>query len=158
MTGVLPQNIVDRMSQEDRAAYAKTVGYPNAGLTSNEAREKAIVKDEKELQKQVAGYLRMLGLWYAQSRMDRRTANTVGTPDFITVYKGQPVFWECKTPWAAKLRPEQAETRDAIIAQGGQWRLITALSEAQAHLREIDATKNELLGKNSFNSLDCRQK
>jgi hypothetical protein len=36
------------------------------------------------------------------------------------------------------LRPEQAKAREAIIAQGGIWNLITSLQEAQAHLRELD--------------------
>ena len=109
-----------------------------SGRTPAEARSAAVAKDERELQKQIAGYLRLLNVWHVQSRMDRRTSNTVGAPDFIFPYRGLGVFWECKCPWSRSLRPEQAHAREAIIAQGGEWRLITSLAEAQAHLREID--------------------
>lgn len=131
-TGLLPENILSRMAPEDRAALGER------GRTNNDRREQAIAKDEREIQKQIAGYLRLLNLWHVQSRMDRRTSNTVGAPDFILVRKGKPVFWEVKCPWSRALRPEQARARDAILAEGGEWRLITSLSEAQAHLREID--------------------
>lgn len=132
ITGMLPENILSRMAPEDREALGER------GRTNNDRREQAIAKDEREIQKQVAGYLRLLNLWHVQSRMDRRTSNTVGTPDFIFVRKGKPVFWEVKCPWSRSLRPEQAKAREAILAEGGEWRLITSLAEAQAHLREID--------------------
>jgi hypothetical protein len=124
------QNIINRMAPADRAALGKK--------TSAEMRAAAAVKDERELQRQLANYLRLLGVWHVQSRMDKRTSNTVGAPDFIFAYRGAAVFWECKCPWSRALRPEQAKAREAILAQGGEWRLITTLAEAQAHLRELD--------------------
>jgi hypothetical protein len=130
---ILPANLTRCMSEADQRAVA-----PN-GKTSAELRAAAIAKDERELQKQLANYLRLLGLWFTQSRMDRRTSNTVGTPDFVFPYKSAAVYWEVKCPWSRALRPEQAKAREAIIKQGGEWRLITSLAEAQAHLRELDA-------------------
>lgn len=127
------QNIIDRMAPADRAALAR--------LTSAEARAAAVAKDERELQKQLSGYLRLLNLWHVQSRMDKRTSNTVGTPDFVFPYRGRWVAWEVKCPWSRALRPEQAHARERIIEQGGEWRLITSLAEAQAHLREIDGVQ-----------------
>jgi len=133
---MIPKHIIERMEADDRAA----LGVSN----SAETRAKAIAKDERELQHQIAGYLRLHRLWFTQSRMDRRTSNTVGTPDFLFPYKGKNderarwVAWEVKCPWSRSLRPEQAHARDQILAQGGEWRLITSLPEAQAHLREID--------------------
>jgi hypothetical protein len=128
------QNIIERMAPADRAALGRK--------TSAEARADAVAKDERELQKQIASYLRLLGLWFSQSRMDRRTSNTVGTPDFVFPYAGgRYVAWEVKCPWSRSLRPEQAKAREAIIAQGGEWRLVTSLAEAQAHLRELDWTQ-----------------
>jgi len=133
---MIPQHIIDRMNAEDRAALGQR--------SSAEARANAIAKDERELQKQIASYLRLLKLWHVQSRMDRKTSNTVGTPDFLFPYKGKNderarwVAWEIKCPWSPSLRPEQAHARDQILAQGGEWKLVTSLAEAQAHLREID--------------------
>ena len=128
----LPANLTRLMSPADQRACSPS------GKTGAELRAAAVAKDERELQKQIAGYLRLLNVWHVQSRMDKRTSNTVGAPDFIFPYAGAAVYWECKCPWSRALRPEQAKAREAIIAQGGQWRLITALAEAQAHLRELD--------------------
>lgn len=130
MSVFLPRNITACMAPCDQRAIL--------GRTPAESREKAIAKDERELQKQVANYLRLLGVWNIQSRMDRRTSNTLGTPDFVFVYKGRFVAWEVKCPWSKSLRPEQSRARDAIIDQGGEWRLITSLAEAQACLRGLD--------------------
>jgi hypothetical protein len=130
MTGILPENILSKMDPKDREALGQK--------TNKDRRAEAIAKDEREIQKQVAGYLRLLNLWHDQDAMNKKRTGTVGTPDFIFPYKGTFIAWECKTAWARSLRPEQAKTREAIIAQGGQWRLITSLSEAQAHLRELD--------------------
>jgi hypothetical protein len=127
---IIPQNIVDRMDPKDRAALFQK--------TSADRRAEAVAKDEREIQKAIAGYLRLLDLWHVQSRMDRRTTNTVGAPDFIFPYKGRAVFFECKCPWSRALRPEQAKARESIIKQGGVWRLITSLADAQACLRELD--------------------
>lgn len=135
----LPPTLRKQIDNADRPEIPK---HLQPGVT-NEAREKAIAKDEREIQGQIANLLRLHGLWFTQSRMDRRTANTVGTPDFLFPYKGHWIAWEVKCPWNQKLRPEQAQARDKIIAQGGLWRLITSLQEAQQHLREIDrATAN----------------
>ena len=106
---------------------------------SVDAREKAIAKDEREIQKQISSFLRLRGIWADSDAMHKRRSGTVGTPDFVFPYKGHFVAWEIKCPWSPRLRPEQVQARDAIIAQGGQWRRITSLAEAQQHLREIDA-------------------
>lgn len=132
-TSILPQNVVNCMSPEDRLL----IGRKSVG----ELRYLATVRDERALQKQVASYLRLLNVWFAQSRMDRRTSNTVGTPDFVFCYNRHFVAWEVKCPRSQNLRPEQAKARDGIIAQGGEWRLITSLAEAQAHLRELDGNE-----------------
>jgi hypothetical protein len=107
------------------------------GVT-NAARDKAILRDEKQLQNQVANELRRRGLWFDQDGMNRRRTGTIGTPDFLFPFHGRFVAFECKCPWSRKLRPEQESARDAIIAQGGEWRLITSLVEAMGHLRELE--------------------
>ena len=100
-----------------------------------EARRKAAAKDEREIQKQIAGYLRLIGAYYIQSRMDRRTTNQTGTPDFIVLWRGKVHFWEVKCPWSPKLRLEQTQAKMSIEGNGGNWKMITALHEAQADLK-----------------------
>jgi hypothetical protein len=99
-----------------------------------------MAKDERELQRQIANWLRLHGIWFTQSRMDRRTSNTVGTPDFIFCYRGRFVAWEVKCPWSRALRPEQQKAADAIVAAGGEWRLVTSLVEAKGHLGGMEQT------------------
>jgi hypothetical protein len=132
---LLPTNITRCMSPADQRACSPS------GRTPAEARAAAVAKDERELQRQVANYLRLLGVWFSQARMDRRTTATVGTPDFVFPYRGRYIAWETKCPWSRSLRPEQAFAREGIERQGGEWRLITTLAEAQAHLREMDAVE-----------------
>ena len=102
---------------------------------SNQAREKAMAKDEREIQKLICGYLRQIGAFYIQSRMDRRTTNQPGTPDFVICYQGRTEFWEVKCPWSQRLRPEQIAAKVSIEDNGGTWRLITSLTDAQEALR-----------------------
>ena len=129
---VVPGNLLSCMSEADQRRFSRT------GKTPTEAREAAMAKDERELQRQIANYLRLHGIWFTQSRMDRRTSNTVGTPDFIFCYRGRFVAWEVKCPWSRALRPEQQKAADAIIEAGGEWRLVTSLSEGKEHLEEMD--------------------
>ena len=128
----VPGNILGCMSEADQRRFSRT------GKTPAEAREHAVAKDERELQKQIANWLRLRGIWFTQSRMDRRTSNTVGTPDFIFCHRGRFVAWEVKCPWSRALRPEQQKAADAIVAAGGEWRLVTSLAEAKGHLGDLD--------------------
>lgn len=130
ITGLLPEALLRRMSPADRKALGQK--------SSADVRKDAVAKDEKTIQRQIADYLRVRGLWFAQSRMDRRTSNTVGTPDFVFPFAGRYVAWEVKCPWAAMLRTEQAEAAADILAQGGEWRMVTSLVEAKAHLDELE--------------------
>lgn len=112
--------------------------------TPEEARDKAVLRNEKELQNLLANYLTIHGLWFDRDAMHKRRTGTVGTPDFIFPYlsksgRGYFVAWEVKAPWAKTLRAEQIEARDRIMAQGGEWRLITSLPDAQEHLRQMDS-------------------
>jgi len=129
-TPVLPENLLKCMGEADRRAL---------GAKSNaDRREQAIAKDEREIQKQVANYLRLLNVWHDQDGMHKRRTGTMGAPDFQFPYRGRFVAWEVKCPWSRSLRPDQQKAADAIERQGGRWRLITSLAEAQGHLREID--------------------
>lgn len=84
----LPQRIIDLMEKPER----KDIGVK----TSGEIAEKIEVENERELQNQCANLLRLRSIWFFQSRMDRRTTNPVGTPDFLFAVKGTPIAVECK--------------------------------------------------------------
>jgi hypothetical protein len=136
ITGVLPRNITACMSPEDQRAIM--------GATPTEAREQAAAKDEKQIQRDIANYLRLHRIVCDQDAMNKKRTGTKGWPDFTFPYRGKNderarfVAWEVKCPWSTKLLPEQNTMREALEAAGAEWRLITSLEDAQKHLREID--------------------
>jgi hypothetical protein len=130
-TTVLPDNILRRMSTEDR----KTLG--KAGLTASECRKIIMEKSEKDLQKIIAQWLRLRGLYYDMDAMHKKRAGTIGAPDFQFPYRGKFVAWEVKFG-KNSLSLEQSSVRDSILKQGGEWRLIKSLEEAKNHLNELD--------------------
>jgi len=131
-TTVLPDNVLRRMSPADRRVMGK------AGLTAEEAREKAMARSERELQNTIANYLRLHGIWFDQDSMAHKRRGTKGAPDFLVCYRGRFLAWECKI-FGAGLKPDQVVARDEILRNGGEWRLIRSLQEVQAHLREVDS-------------------
>lgn len=78
LTGPLPDNILKRMSPQDRPKGP-------AGMTAEECAAKSTAKAEKELQQQIRALLDRLGIWYHWSRMDKKTTCRKGTPDFLFV-------------------------------------------------------------------------
>lgn len=73
----LPENILKCLSKEQREPLGK--GFK----TSAEANAKFEAKNEREIQKHIANYLRLKGIWFAQSRTDKKTTTALGQPDFI---------------------------------------------------------------------------
>jgi len=128
---ILPENILRCMSPADRASLGK------GGRTADECRSAACDRAEKDLQKDIRQYLGMLGLWSDYDAPHKRRTGTVGAPDFIFPYRGHFVAWEVKVG-RNNLDPDQVRARDAIVKQGGEWRLVRSLFDCQAHLREID--------------------
>lgn len=128
MSANLPDNILTKMSAVDRRKLGVQTG--------EEAQAAFVAKSERELQNVIAQYLRLKGLWFYQSRMDKATSTAKGCPDFILNVRGRFVAWEVKHG-KGKLRPEQERVRDMILAQLGEWRLITSLGQAMEHLHEI---------------------
>jgi hypothetical protein len=135
--GPIPNHILEKMDPKDRPK-----GVP--GMTSAEIRSAAVDKAEKELQKEVATYLRgCRGVEFINPPMHKRSSLPLGWPDFTFAYKppgsdiGIPITWECKRV-TGSLDPDQITMRDRLIANGWQWRLIRHLGEAQAHLRDLE--------------------
>ena len=128
----LPDNILSKMSKEDRKSLGRK------GMTQAEAEASFAAKNERDLQKQIANFLRMKGIWFIQSAMHKATTNQIGTPDFNFPFMGKWVSWEVKYA-AGKLSKEQTDTGVKIFAQGGHFRVIRSLDEARGHLNELQS-------------------
>ena len=85
----LPQRFINLMAKPER----KELGVK----TTTEIDAKIELENERDLQRECANLLRLRSIWFFQSRMDRRTTNPVGTPDFLFAIRGVPVAVECKT-------------------------------------------------------------
>lgn len=87
------------------------------------------LKDEEELQNQIAQYLRLKELPFFRQRMDKRTTGTVGWPDFSYVFQGKACFMECKMP-GNDLTEEQRQVQFELVAAGAHYRIVYSLAEA----------------------------
>jgi len=128
---VLPQHIVDKMSESDRKQLGK------AGRTTQEINTKIKDRAEKDLHKEIINYLRLSRIPFSHARMDRKSNMTAGWPDFSFCFLGYFVAWEAKT--GTKLSKEQLDIRSQIERHGGEYRVITDLSQATAHIQEMRA-------------------
>lgn len=88
---ILPNNVLRRMSTEDRKPMGKS------GITIQEAQAKGDLRREKDLQRNMENLLRQRNLFFVRSRMDRRTTTRKGTPDFIIILpRGRALMVEAK--------------------------------------------------------------
>ena len=90
ITGPLPEHILRRMNKKDRAALGK------AGQTAEEARMVCRTRMERTEQRLFAQELSRLDFPFVWHRTDRKTAATLGTPDFIVGLNGQTLWIEFK--------------------------------------------------------------
>lgn len=120
----LPDNVLKRMSPEDRKPLGKS------GLTQAECQERIDDRSEKQLQRDIADYLRQRGIPFACSRMDKPTTSTIGWPDFTFPFGGK--FWslECKSK-TGKLSTEQELCGSLILANGGEYKVVRSLTEVK---------------------------
>lgn len=91
------------------------------------------VKSEKILQTQIEQYLGHKGITAIRSRMDKRTSNQVGTPDFMFAVEGQACAYEAKLPHH-KLSAEQEEMRVKLESDGWHYVVINHLDMVIADL------------------------
>jgi hypothetical protein len=144
----IPSNILNKMSKQDREDYALRHGQgPVAVMTTSELSDHVSKEAEKALQKQIKQLLEAvlftpgLPAPVGVSRMDKPSTMPVGWPDFTFCYRGRFTAWECKTA-SGKTSKEQNAFRESITRNGGTWRVIRSVAEAQEHLREIDQEIN----------------
>jgi len=105
-TSQVTEAILSRMSKAERA---KMPGVQ----TAEEAQAKFAARSERELQNQIAQYLRLKGIWFFQARMDKPTSGQVGTPDFLMNGYALEVKFE-----KGKLSDEQIECHDRMRKSG----------------------------------------
>jgi len=110
-----------------------------------------ILTCEGDLHEEIRGILNRRGIIYFESRMDKRTTQRKGVPDFIfsvavTSVDGKteavlstavPQAWECKFGYK-KLTPEQAGTFAAMSRFPNCWRTVEIRSVSQA-LQELSS-------------------
>lgn len=103
------------------------------------------LKLEKRLQVEILNTLRLKGIVAIRSRMDKRTTNPVGTPDFLFAVqcglRSIPVAIECKVP-GGKLTPEQQEMAIRMMESPNGWcyHIVTSVNEMLQILRKLGIT------------------
>jgi hypothetical protein len=105
-----------------------------------ELQAKIEAQDEAVLHNHIENLLRLRGAYWVHSRMDKKTANRKGVPDFIVCYQGVFVGIEAKVG-GNKPTDEQMEQLEAIMEAGGHGALVYSLDEVIALLNRIDETK-----------------
>lgn len=109
----MPESMRRCVPKEERQAHGK------AGVTTAEAQQKFDDKSERQFHDQIMGFLKVRGVnFIVRSRMDRRTTNAKGTPDFIFAWCGSFVALEAKVG-NNTCSPEQTKAIEDIIKDGG---------------------------------------
>lgn len=146
-TRTLSDHVLKLMDPADR----KKLGLK----TMDEINQMAEAKTERELHKQVANLLRLRGIEFFDSRMDKRTSRPVGEPDFVfavwieatradknqlAVLDRWPAAcgWELKLP-GKNLDPDQAAMFEKLTKHPNAWicRVIRSVDEALAELKKL---------------------
>lgn len=120
--GIIPEHILKRLPADVRAKMGK------AGRTMKECLEVAEARSEKELQEQIKSYLDRKSIYYVWSRMDRKTTNAKGTPDFLICKEGRFIGIECKTA-TGKQSEDQIKAQFQIEMSGGAYHLVRSYRE-----------------------------
>ena len=120
-------NMIDK---KERIVFGK------AGVTTEEATEKALDLLEGRIEDLIAGYLGVRGVqWVVRQRRDKRTRTKKGTVDMMFAYRGIPCAWEVKRP-GQELRKDQEDCREKMIADGWRHETVRSVEEAK---RILDA-------------------
>ena len=132
MNPFLPNHVLEKMCPEDRKKLGK------AGMTIREAMEKAIAKSEKDLQEQIASWLRLHEIAFYRAAMHKKTTGTVGWPDFTFAVKGRACALEVKFG-ANNPEPAQYECMAGMRKNGWRVRVVRSLEESIAAIQEWEA-------------------
>jgi hypothetical protein len=137
---VLPENILRCLSPADRKSLGK------AGMTAEEALQRAAIRNERHLQTLIVNLLRLRGIEPLWHRTDRTSAATIGWPDITFAVMRPPnigwantlsaCLWEVKLP-GQPLSPEQEKMIGVLRTPPNAWRIsiIHSVDEALEDLR-----------------------
>jgi hypothetical protein len=99
-----------------------------AGMTMQEIYARAAVRSEREIQEQIANYLRQQNIPFYRARMDKNTTGTIGWPDFTFPYRGR--FYGVEVKFGGNHEsPEQAKCLGMIQDSGGVGVVVRTLHE-----------------------------
>ncbi len=108
---------------------------------TNEEREKAMQRSEREAQKEISQFLRVSGIWFVNPPMNRKSALPTGAPDFIFARNGSPTALEVKV-WGNKPRPEQNACHEAMRRNGWLVYVVSGAAEVKDIFRAMDEQSN----------------
>lgn len=108
-------------------------------ISGDEAQRRFKRGEEKTLQRLIANYLNLNGIYFEQDRMDKRTSGKVGRPDFRLCYHGNFVAIECKAD-GESLSPEQFREFIRIRQSGGLAYVAYSLQDLISFLPTVPAT------------------
>lgn len=130
LPAVLPNEFLRCMSEADRASLAP------GQLLPAEAAAKMTAKDERQLQGQLVGLLRLRGIEPLWFRTDKRTRATVGWPDITFAFQGRAIAWEVKMP-GEKPRPEQINVHCLMVRDGWTVDVVHSVDEGRSLLAAL---------------------
>lgn len=128
----MPDSMRRCIAPEERRDMGK------AARTFDDVVAEAEVKSERELQRQICGYLATRDIEVCCPSTVKRTTIKLGWPDMTFCYRGYAVVWEVKTRFG-KLRPEQERIAPRLVANGWHHAVIRSLEAAKRFLDDLDA-------------------
>ena len=135
--GPIPAHVLSKMSAQDRAPLGR------AGRTLEEIQDRNTIKAERDLQKQIAQFLRVRGYEFNVSRMDRRKTDRSGWPDYVLGVRPKNRRWaiavglEVKLP-SGKLSPGQESVLAALAANGWLTKVVRSVEEVKTLLDGLE--------------------
>ncbi len=129
----LPDALLRRVSPADRRAAG--LPAPLAELAKL-AKVRSDLKWEKELQSQIDNWLRLHGITAIRARMDRRTSNNLGTPDFLFAVQGRAVALEAKLP-GREPTEDQRRVMAGLAKDGWKVAVVHSLDEARTVIEAL---------------------
>jgi hypothetical protein len=126
----IPDSILSRIQPQDSKA-----DLPRLDITGRITAD-ANIKIERQLQNQIHSWLRLKGITAIRSRMDRKTSNNKGTPDFLFAIGGRAVAIECKM---RGLHPTIEQQKMLVALENDGWRVavIHSLDELRSVLASL---------------------
>jgi hypothetical protein len=127
---IIPEHLLVLMSKEDRKFLGKT------GFTAQEVADLIDKKTEKQIHDDIESYLRRNRIPYDHSRMDKKSTNKVGDPDFKVYVRNRVLFMEIKKP-GGKLSDEQKVRINELNAAGNEVYLCFSYDEAKKQIEHF---------------------